>query len=67
MSEIRECRTAVQSSSMHCLNRYLIPMKPLNCSKSIPKPCSAWRGEEKFPVFKSAGFGAFEDRNQTHG
>jgi hypothetical protein len=59
----RQCRSAVRRSSILCLNRCSIPMEPLNCSKSIPKPCSAWRGGGKSRAFKSASFGGLEDRS----
>ena len=62
MSEIPRTknRTAIEFDAL--FEPLLIPMMPLNYSKSIQKPCSAWRGKGKFPVFKSASFGAFEDQ-----
>ena len=58
-----EHRPETPPNSIPRLNPCSVPMKPLNCSKSIPRPCSAWRDNDKFREFKSANFGAFADRN----
>jgi hypothetical protein len=52
----REHRPEMRPTSIPRLNPCSVPMKPLNCSKSIPKPCSAWRDNDKFREFKSANF-----------